>query len=181
MRRRIFIAINLPQDIKKQLVDYEKKWFDLPIRWTKFENLHITLAFLGYIREEELEEVSKIVKEVAEKSSVFKIVLNKICYGPFNNKETPKMVWATGEKSKEVVQLKKELDKRLGILENREFKPHITLGRIRKWDWQRIDLEERPEIDEDINFSFEVKSIEIMESHLKRGGPYYEVLMSVPF
>jgi 2'-5' RNA ligase len=43
-----------------------------------------------------------------------------------------------------------------------------------------MEPEERPEIDEEVNFSFEVKSIEIMESHLKRGGAEYTVLESLP-
>ena len=45
-RHRIFIAINLPNDIKKYLVGFEKKWLDLPAKWVNPENLHITLLFL---------------------------------------------------------------------------------------------------------------------------------------
>ncbi len=43
--------------------------------------------------------------------------------------------------------------------------PHITLGRIRKWAWQKLDLDERPEIEEDIDISFPVESIELMNSN----------------
>lgn len=64
MRHRVFIAINLPEDIKQKLSEYEIKWPELPCRWTKKENLHITLAFLGYTTDEELVEVCKITKEV---------------------------------------------------------------------------------------------------------------------
>ena len=42
-RHRIFIAINLPQDIKKELAGYHKKWLELPAKWTALDNLHITL------------------------------------------------------------------------------------------------------------------------------------------
>ena len=52
-RRRIFIAINLPEDIKRELAAYDQKWSDLPVRWTEKENLHITLEFLGYLTDEE--------------------------------------------------------------------------------------------------------------------------------
>jgi len=44
-RRRVFIAINLPGNIRKKLAEYQKKWPELPIRWTKQDNIHITLVF----------------------------------------------------------------------------------------------------------------------------------------
>ncbi|MDP2910533.1 MAG: hypothetical protein Q8N58_01975, partial [bacterium] len=72
----------------------------------------------------------------------------------------------------------KELDEKLGVFENREFAFHITLARISQWAWQRIEPEERPEINEDINLNFPVNSIEIMESILKKGGPEYVILES---
>jgi len=74
------------------------------------------------------------------------------------------MVWVVGEKIKEF-----------------NTTPHITLGRIKTWQFRQIEPEERPEINEDIDLTFEVKSIEIMESQLKKGGPEYTVLESVPF
>lgn len=184
MRHRIFIAINLPEDVKKQLVNYQTKWLELPCRWTKKENLHITLAFLGYLSDEELLEVLKITKEVATRNSSFSINLNKICYGP-PKKLPPRMVWVEGEKSEELGKLQKYLENSLSTAsigglksEIRPYSAHITLGRIRTWEFRRMEPEERPEINEDIDLSFEVNSIEVMESKLKRGGPEYTVLES---
>jgi len=65
-------------------------------------------------------------------------------------------------------------------LESRPYTPHLTLGRIKTWEFRKIEPEERPKIDEDINLSFEVNSIEIMESQLKRGGPKYTILENFP-
>ncbi len=179
-RRRIFIAINLPEDVKKKLAGYKEKWPELPIKWTKLNNIHITLAFLGYITDEELVEVCKAVKEAGSRHSSFSVNLIKICYGPLRLRsgQVPRMVWAMGEKSEEFASLKDDLDKSLTISEKRQFSPHITLGRIRKWEWQRIEPEEAPSVDEEIGLSFPVDSIEIMESVLKRGGPEYIILES---
>ena len=63
--------------------------------------------------------------------------------------------------------------------ENRPYTPHITLGRIRQWEFRAMEPEERPEIEEEINLSSEVKSIEVMESKLKPQGPDYFVLESL--
>lgn len=163
MRHRIFIAINLPEDIKKTLVNYQGKWPELPVRWTKKDNIHITLEFLGYLADDELLKVCQNTKELAAKHKPFSITLNKICYGP-PKKIPPRMIWVVGEKIQEL-----------------DFSPHITLGRIRTWEWKQIEPEERPEVDEEINLSFEVDSLEVMESILKKGGPEYTILESCPF
>ncbi len=195
-RRRIFIAINLPEDIRRKLTDYQKKISELftlhrseasgagPIRWTKPDNLHITLDFLGHLTDEELVEICKITKEAASKNSPFFVNLNKICYGPpplagqASNKKPPRMVWAVGEKSEEFASLRDDLDKSLAVSEKREFSPHITLGRIKQWEWKRIEPEERPKVNEDINLNFSVDSIEVMESVLKKTGPEYTIFES---
>jgi len=170
---RIFIAINLPDSIKDKLLEYKS---DLPAKWTKKNNLHITLNFLGNVSDQELAEICESVKKIASQLDPFDVKLINISYGP--NKNSPKMVWAIGEKTKDFISLKKSLDDVLGSSENRGFNPHITLARIRKWDWQRIEPEERPEVEQDIDLSFSVNSIEIMESFLKRTGPEYTIIES---
>ncbi|MBI2450685.1 MAG: hypothetical protein HYV47_04100 [Candidatus Nealsonbacteria bacterium] len=160
MRHRIFIAINLPEDIRKELAGYQLKWPELPCRWTRPENLHITLEFLGYITDDEILTILQNTKELALKHESFTINLNKICYGP-PDKMPPRMIWAVGRKNEEF-----------------NFIPHITLARIKTWAWKQIEPEERPEVNEEINLSFDVNSIELMESELKRGGPQYTILES---
>ncbi len=51
---------------------------------------------------------------------------------------------------------------------------------MKTWQWKQIEPEERPDVAEEINLNFEVDSIEVMESVLKRGGPEYTVLESYP-
>jgi RNA 2',3'-cyclic 3'-phosphodiesterase len=174
MRHRVFIAINLPDNIKNKLADYQSKWLNLPARWTKEENLHITLAFLGDTAEEELLEVFKLAEKAAGKYEPFFINLKKIIYGP--KKGSPRMVWAEGEKSEELGKLSFELNREQG----RSYIPHITLARLKTWEFKQMEPEERPEINEDIDFNFQVSSIEVMESELKRGGPTYTILESCP-
>jgi len=167
MMRRIFIAINLPEDVKDQLVAYQKKIDGLfqppvPIRWTHKDNLHITLEFLGNLSDDEVAKVCRDTEEFAKNHEPFTITLDKISYGP-SNKIPPRMVWVSGPKITE-----------LNLI------PHITLGRIKMWEFRQIDPEERPQINEDVNLIFEVISIEVMESALKKGGPNYTILESCP-
>ncbi|MFH1462543.1 MAG: RNA 2',3'-cyclic phosphodiesterase [bacterium] len=179
MRHRVFIAINLPEGIKKQLADCRTKWLELPARWTKKENLHITLIFLSYLSDQELLEVCQAVKEVVLKQKSFLINLTRICYGP-PKKMPPRIVWAEGDKSQEFSGLRQGLSNYFSP-EERAFSPHITLARIKTWEWKKIEPEERPEVEEEIDLSFEVNSIEVMESDLKKTGPEYTILESFPF
>jgi len=186
MKHRVFIAINLPENIKKKLADFERKWPELPARWTKFFNLHITLSFLGYLQDDEILQVCDIVKEIALKHMPFSVNLKRICYGPTDAKQ-PRMIWIEGEKSEELGKLQKDLENSLrGVSTESKteqvkgYTPHITLGRLKLWEFRRIEPEEVPGINEEINFNFEVNSIDVMESELKKGGPNYAVLESVP-
>jgi 2'-5' RNA ligase len=182
-RHRIFIAINLPEEIKKQLFLYSEKWPELPAKWTNKDDLHITLEFLGDLTDVEIGDVCYAVKEVASRHKPFSINLNKVLYGP-PKKIPPRMVWADGENSEELLDLKNDLQEYL--LEKiafrpepgRTFIPHITLARISEWEFRKFDLEERPEINEDIDLVFFVESIEVMESELRREGPVYTILES---
>jgi 2'-5' RNA ligase len=190
MRHRIFLAINLPEKIKQELSKHQNKiermftFEQKPIRWVKKGNLHITMVFLGYVSEEDIPEILKTTEQTVKQNNSFSINLNKICYGP-PKKILPRMVWALGEKSEELGKLQTELEnsllsfpKGLKRSEGRPHTPHITLGRIQKWKFKRIEPEERPEIEEDISLSFQVNSIEIMESQLKRTGAEYSILQS---
>jgi len=184
MLHRIFIAINLPEDIKSKLLSFQRKWPTLPCRWTKPENLHITLLFLGNLDDNQLHETIKISEEVAKRHKPFLIKLEKICFGP-PKKFPPRMVWVKGELNQELANLQKDLEDsifehpayRYKEKETRPYSPHITLARIKAWEFRR--LEDRPEIDEPIDLRFEVNSFEIMESHLKREGAEYEILESI--
>jgi len=177
-RHRIFIAINLPDNTKKNLARYKERWSEIPAKWVKENNIHLTLEFLGYISDQEVLDIINITKDAVAKCSQFSITLNKVSYGP-DDKVPPKMIWVSGEVSEDLNSLKQKLDRALGIIETRKFTPHITLARIKKWDWQRKDPEEREDINEDINLNFDVNSIEVMESVLRRGGPEYTILESI--
>ncbi|MDO8529908.1 MAG: RNA 2',3'-cyclic phosphodiesterase [bacterium] len=187
-RHRIFIAINLPREVKKVLGRYQEKWPELPAKWTPAENLHITLLFLGDVTDEEMGDICLTVKEVSQRHSILDVTLNKVGYGP-DNKIPPRMVWASGDlpaqagKNKELSALKKDLEDSLEgkvtlMPEFATFSPHVTLARISAIQWRMIEPEERPEVSENVDFTFTVESIDVMESELKRGGPQYTIIES---
>lgn len=175
-KHRVFMAINLPAQIKKKLLEFQRQWADLPVRWTKEMNLHITLVFLGYIDDEEILEICRLTKEVVKKHQPFEIKLKRICLGPPDR--PPRMIWIEGEKNSFLAQLRNDLEEKLlNYRENRPFQVHITLARIRQEEWRQ--LPNKPKIEEEISLVFPVVSIDIMESYLSSKGPDYIILESV--
>lgn len=178
MNKRIFIAINLPGEIKRILRSSEKRWKNLHVRWTSFENMHITVEFLGRVDRIGLEKILKAVEKSASETKPFSICLDRIVLGP--NLIQPRMFWATVFIDHGIIGLKKSMETNLRSfgfeLEKREFRPHITLARAKgnqlKGKQTNIPLE---------GLRFKTESIEVMQSNLYPGGSRYKVVESFKF
>lgn len=178
-KRRIFIAINLPDNLKKKLFDWQAKWPDLDyrlIRWTKKDNLHITLSFIGYVTDDETYEICNFVKKVAKKHEPFFVNLEKIILGPPD--KNPRMFWVQGEKSQKLADIQSDLrdaiDQRTGVRYN-AFRPHITLAKFKPGFMKTFPKD----FQEDFKAQIPVETIEVMESALHRTGAEYTILESV--
>lgn len=64
MAHRLFFAINIPDHIRQELVQYQEQWRRYPVRWTKPENLHFTVLFLGTVDDERLAILRRKAKEL---------------------------------------------------------------------------------------------------------------------
>ncbi len=162
MQRRIFIGIGLPQQAKKRLIQATEKWQNLPVRWSRTENLHATLLFLGHIDDEMMPDICDKVIKACQKSDIFDINFEKIVLGP--DAKRARMFWFKGKPSEELKRLKNNINKELEIFQqdNRAICPHITLGRIKKTAWKK--LPEIPVIDDYLSISVPVDSVQIFES-----------------
>lgn len=181
--KRLFVAVNLPEDVKEALLSYQETWAELPGAWTKKENLHATLAFLGNKSDQEEQEILNILKEVATKHAPFTMRISRIVYGP--PQKTPLMIWAVGDAQNEFLSLRRDIEKELTASSGIRFEPkqeeavvHFTLLRLDKWEFAAMEEEERPIVDEEVDISFPVNSFELMES--KFGGSQYIVVQSMP-
>ncbi len=184
MLHRIFLAINLPPNFKKRLIEFQNKWSRLPCRFVNEKKLHLTLVFLGGLNDNQLREAICISKEVGKNHQPFLVQFEKIAFGP-DKKFPPRLIWLEGEKSPKLSELQTDLEDSIykrpscqyKTKKTQSFRPHITLARVKQWEFRR--LEEIPEIDENMDLSFEVNSFDIMESYLKKSGAEYEILESI--
>lgn len=135
MKIRSFLAFDIPGDVKKNLSkivdDFKLK--ERAIKWTKIENLHVTMKFFGYIEEEFL--INEIVPRIESVTKGFGTsVLQSAGIGVFPNWKYPRVIWAgfTGDTEK-VIHLQRIIESALDDFDihkdKRDFRLHLTLGR----------------------------------------------------
>lgn len=178
MKNKIFISINIPPKVKKRLVLAIEKWQELPVKWEKEADLHITLVYLGFTDEEVVLEICEKVKKSCEDVDIFDIRLLQIELFP--SAEEPRVIALTGEPSEELKNLVNAIEKELGISASpkKSFRPHITLGRVKKHKWE--DLENKPEILEKFPLTVDANSVDVMTSQFSSKESRYSILDSCP-
>ena len=189
-RRRIFIAIQIPEGVKNSAEFYLKPFFgDKNIRIPKKEGWHITLVFCGYLDDEEIEALKEIVKKVASEFKAFELSPQKILFAPPNR---PRMIWLTFKPSPQFGDLKNKIESAIISYqtkelfknfhqETRESNPHLTLARFEEKSFNDIkNFLIRDGIDLTKETApFLAKSIDIMESYLSRSGADYKIVSSL--
>jgi 2'-5' RNA ligase len=177
---RTFIAVEVPEGIRKvvhDVVPTETKK-GLPIKWVAFQNLHITLKFLGEIDENMKVEMGPVVAGVCRKYKPFQVRLQGL--GCFPGPKNPRVLWVgVGEGSTQLCDLAAELENGLaplGFKEEKRFHPHLTIGRIKKFC--KVDDILARNISTD---TFGVDSVMLFRSILKPEGPVYEELERFAF
>lgn len=186
MKKRLFVSIDLSENLKKILFEHSKKYQAKEVRLTPSENLHLTVYFLGYFEKKIIPEVAKRLKNVFSKTKPFSIEFDKIIFGPPN--QTPRMIWAVF-KSDDFKNLTKEIGEKFNDLLNSRHKlkkesagwriiSHITLVRFRRFkELKNLELKQ-PKIKER---EFLVQTCQLMESRLSRLGPKYFLIKDFQF
>jgi 2''-5'' RNA ligase len=127
---RLFIAINLSEEEKEQVLSVQNLLKDKAMRgsFTKQENFHLTLAFLGEIRDSQVLSIQKIMDDAP--CGTFSLCFDKI--GTFH-RTGGNIYYLAAKPEKESVQLAEYLRKTLSHqhfeVDDKPFVPHLTLVR----------------------------------------------------
>jgi RNA 2',3'-cyclic 3'-phosphodiesterase len=179
---RSFLAFELPPEIKEQVrrVSEELKKSRLDIRWVKPENIHLTIVFLGDLQEQDISPIEREVEKVCSGAHPFDFRLKG--FGVFPDRRRPRIFWVGLDGDIERVSTFKDaLCERLAPFnikeENRQFKPHLTLGRFKNPGRADAKLEEILKGHEDFSSpAFQSKELILFKSDLKPQGPVYTKL-----
>lgn len=176
---RTFVAINFPDVLKNEIQDIQNtiKPFTKTARWTRKENLHLTLKFLGEIDNSGKETAIKAIQMACEDLKPFEIVFDKLGY--FGNPRDMRIMWiGTSGNVDKLFILQKKLEKSFieyGFSSDEKgFKPHITIGRDVVMS-QKVDLS---------SFSIKldelyVDKVTLMLSENKGKGYYYTPICQI--
>jgi 2'-5' RNA ligase len=163
---RLFIAINPPKEVKDYLWGLKEEFKTSgKFNFVPKKNYHITLKFLGEIKENELEPTKQKLSKIKFKS--FEDSLNKL--GCFSDK----VLWVDLNQKDNVLKLAKLIDQEFMEKEQR-FSDHITLARIK-------DIKKKNEFMKRLEtkitpMKFKINSFELMNSELSKDGPKYTIL-----
>ncbi|MFN3740033.1 MAG: RNA 2',3'-cyclic phosphodiesterase [Thermodesulfovibrionales bacterium] len=177
---RCFVAIELNEEIKRELGSLIEQLRPLApdLKWVRPENLHITLKFLGEVKEDKIDNIKKGLDEVTRPCKAFTIKIKGI--GQFPQGRTPRVIWAGVEDSEGLLSLQKEVERSLSRLgfkeEEREFTGHITLARIKGLSGIQGLLDTLHNFKEKEFGIQDVKDIVLMKSELRPDGARYERL-----
>ena len=167
---RCFLAIELSDEIVEGLENLKRNFKIDGIKLVERENLHITVKFLGEIGGKTVENIKSMDLSLEPVESRIRGL------GVFPNENYIRVIWVGASN---LVPLFEEVDRRLEDLNfkrEREYVPHITIGRV-KFLRDRRTLKERIKRYRDIDLgTLYVDSIVLMKSTLTRSGPIYEVL-----
>lgn len=183
-KKRIFIAVDVSDEVKKEVAGYINllinRFPNLRVNWEKTEKFHLTLKFLGNTDESLLEKLKEKIGQNAEIVENFWLRING--KGVFPNTRNPRVLWlGVEEQLGRLSRLQNLIEKSCAELgfetEKRDFKPHLTVARIRDpekaSELVRFHLEKNTEFKQG---SFQVTEVVIYESLLFPEGSVYRVI-----
>jgi RNA 2',3'-cyclic 3'-phosphodiesterase len=128
---RIFIALDIPEEIRARLAEYMDRARTLApdARWARVEGLHVTLKFVGEVTDARVEQIKTALASI--KAMSFVVRLDGV--GFFPNANAARVFWAGVDGGDELPQLASAVDailEKIGITrETKPYHPHLTLAR----------------------------------------------------
>ena len=190
---RAFIAVQLSDELKRQIGSVQEELRrELSgrigkIGWTNPNGIHLTLKFLGDIRESQIQPLQGVLQRAATAAQPFSLEARGV--GAFPNPRAPRVIWLAlvgGSGEMEALRrLQAEIENGTAELgfqkEARAFTPHLTLARIRdRVDQGVLDKILAANQNRAVG-GFTATSVGLIKSELRPSGTVYTTLVEVPF
>ncbi len=182
MNKRIFVAIDISEEARAKIVaivhDLKADFPHVRAGWEKPEKIHLTLKFLGNIDDGKLEKLREAVRKTAKSFAPLLLRVEKT--GCFPSLKKARTLWiGLSDERGSLRDLREKLEEEAAARgfekENRGFKPHLTIVRLREPGKSgELTTEFLQKHFEPV--SFEVSEIVIYESELRPTGSVYSVI-----
>jgi 2'-5' RNA ligase len=180
---RIFIGIKLNDMVLEKIEKFLKpfKKISTPLKWTKQENLHITLKFIGEVSPEQYSHIETLLNNTNFNTGAMD--LNITGCGKFGRGRDLNILWIGTDKNDTLEDMYNRMENTLekaGIAkERREFKPHITAARNKKPFNFKSFFKKIDENSEQFISGLKVTHFQVFKSQLTPEGPIYTILKEI--
>ncbi|UCD25575.1 MAG: RNA 2',3'-cyclic phosphodiesterase [Gemmatimonadota bacterium] len=175
---RLFVAMNLPDDVRQSMwtcaTPLREQGF--PIKWVGPDSIHLTLKFLGEVDRQRVGELRERIDGAAAGVAPFELPLSG--FGAFPNPRRARVIWVGCDAVTSLKRIQEHLESEMRDAgfprETRAFRPHLTLGRVRR-DTRPQALAGLSELLQRLHFDSRpvVESVDLMQSQLSRSGATY--------
>jgi 2'-5' RNA ligase len=167
---RVFVALKMAPEIAGELARIARELERFPVRLIAPADIHLTLV--PPWNEVSIPDAVGKLGRVADGFGDFTLEFRRVGYGP--EPRRPRFLWAECAAGPDLARLRAELLLAFGQTDERPFRPHVTLARLR--DNGSVIARKCP-IDRDLALTQRVGSVELMQSPAP-GESGYKVLAS---
>lgn len=133
---QLFVAVEIPDEVKQKL-SLVRQATERKLKQARFareEGMHLTLQFLGQVKEAKVEEIKKVLTEAVNQFKIFTFKLSDL--GGFPSVKKGRVLWLGVEDGQDnLIVLQKVVARSLTSIgfeeEKRKFHPHLTLARLK--------------------------------------------------
>src|SRR5215467_7046116 len=183
---RIFIALDIPGEIRARMVEFMERArpYASEARWARPEGLHVTLKFIGEVKEDKLERIKSALAGV--KAAPFPVMFANA--GFFPTPKSQRVFWIGVAGGEALVQLAETIDRATqsaGVArEERAYSPHLTLARAGSAAGAQHQLKPLASFVETVPApqfgTMTAQEFWLYQSQLQRGGSKYTKLQRFP-
>lgn len=180
---RAFLAIRPTQEVIASLLAAQTELDEAgaDVRWVSAEAVHLTIQFLGDVRESEVPQIESGLAEQLGALPPFEIECRGL--GMFPNQKRPRVVWVGlhGDGIQRVADAAETVLSPLGFPpEERDLTPHITIGRVRSARGAEALVRALKGSGERVFGSCRIEEVVLYRSQLRSDGAVYTPLVAIP-
>jgi 2'-5' RNA ligase len=198
---RLFVAISLPETVKDEIEKTQRELrAALPrdvVRWTKREQFHLTLKFLGNVAELRVAELIEALRTAYLHFSALRLRAAGI--GFFPDGRRPRVIWAgVQDEAGALPRVQQSVEANVKIFvgedsaergdlppgrrRSQEFTGHVTLGRIQYIQWPEAEILAKAASRMAAQFFGEwtADTVELIRSELSSAGSRYTTIAAIP-
>jgi 2'-5' RNA ligase len=182
---RLFVAIAVPDAVREEMLRVQREWHPLAprevVRWTKPEQFHLTLRFLGDVPSGHIAGLQESL--CATCAGTPPLHLRAQGVGFFPNARSPRVIWVgIHDREDRLAKFQKQIENAIQSYTAEQggdrFAGHITLGRFKQYNHLAIRelLNQTGSLKSRLFGEWTAREIEIIRSELLPAGPRYTLL-----